>query len=49
VITPDRQHALFYATFHRSFAIAVVSTMDRSALIEKHADKYPVVLPGAFL
>src|SRR5262249_36232033 len=47
-ITPERQHALFYATFHRSFAIAVVSAMDRTAFIEKHADRHPVVLPGAF-
>jgi hypothetical protein len=47
-ITPERKHALFYATFHRSFAIAVVSAMDRTVFIEKHADRHPVVLPGAF-
>jgi len=47
-ITPERQHALFFATFHRSFAIAAVSAMARAAFIEKHADRHPVVLPGAF-
>ena len=46
--TPEPQHALFYATFHRSFAIAVVSATDRTAFIEKHADRFPLVLPGAF-
>ena len=46
VTTPESQHALFYATFHRSFAIAVVSALDRLAF--KHADRHPVVLPGAF-
>jgi hypothetical protein len=48
VITPERQHALFYATFHNSFAIAVVSATDRTLFIEKHADRHPVVLPGEF-
>jgi hypothetical protein len=43
-----RKHALFYATFHHSFAIAVVSAMDRTAFIEKHADRHRVVLSGAF-
>jgi hypothetical protein len=47
-ITPERRHALFYATFHRSFAIAIVSAMDRTAFIEKHADRHPIVLSGAF-
>jgi hypothetical protein len=46
VTTPERRHALFYATFHRSFAIAVVSAMDRSAF--KPVDRHPVVLPGTF-
>jgi hypothetical protein len=47
-ITQERNHALFYATFHRSFAIAVVSAMDRTAFIEKHAGRHVVVRPGAF-
>jgi hypothetical protein len=47
-ITPGGNHALFYATFHRSFAIAVVSAVDRTVFIEKHTDKHPVVRPGAF-
>jgi len=47
-VTPERKHALFYATFHHSFAIAVVSAMDRTAFIEKHADRHRVVLSGAF-
>jgi hypothetical protein len=45
VITPERQHALFYATFHRSFAIAVVTAMERPAFI--NADD-PFVSSGAF-
>jgi hypothetical protein len=47
-VTPERKHALFYATFHHSFAIAVVSAMDRTAFIEKHPDRHRVVLSGAF-
>jgi hypothetical protein len=47
-ITRERQHALFYATFHRSFAIAAVSATDRTFFIDKHADTYRVVPLGAF-
>ena len=47
-LTPERQHTLFYAVFHQSFAIAVVTAMDRTAFIQKYSDKFPVVKPGAF-
>jgi hypothetical protein len=39
---------VFYAVFRQSFAVAAVTALDRSEFLIKHADKYPVIVPGDF-
>ena len=48
VLTEEGDHALFYGVFHDAFAIAAVSAKDRSVFLDKHADRYPVFVPGTF-
>jgi hypothetical protein len=47
--TPAREHALYYASFRQSFAIAAVTAIDRTAFLVKHAAKFPVVVPGTLI
>jgi hypothetical protein len=35
------------AVFRQSFAIAAVTAIERTAFITKHADRFPVVMPGS--
>ncbi|MCA6104752.1 hypothetical protein [Bradyrhizobium australafricanum] len=44
----ERGHMLYFATFNKSFAIAGVTANDRSVNLEKHKDRFPIVLPGQF-
>jgi hypothetical protein len=47
-VTEEKDHALLYAVFRQSFAIAALSAVDRSAFLAKHSDKFHVVVPGDF-
>jgi hypothetical protein len=47
-VTEEGRHSVFYATFRSSFAIAAVTALDRSEFLERHADKFRVIVPGAF-
>ncbi len=40
-------HSLFYAVFRQSFAVASVTAIERTAFIIKHAEKFPIVVPGS--
>ena len=48
ILTEERRHSVFYALFRQSFAVAAVTALDRTEFLMKHADKYPVVVPGDF-
>ena len=48
LLTQERRHSVFYAVFRQSFAIAAVTSRDRSEFLMKNADKYPVTIPGDF-
>ncbi len=47
-LTEERRHSVFYAVFRQSFAIAAVTALDRTEFLMKHADEYPVTIPGDF-
>jgi hypothetical protein len=47
-LTEEGRHSFFFAVFRSSFAIAAVTALDRSEFLERHADKYPITIPGAF-
>lgn len=47
-LTDEGRHSLFYAVFNEAFAVAVVTALDRAEFLERHADKHPVFVPGAF-
>jgi hypothetical protein len=44
-LTAERNHALFYGIFRQSFAVASISSTDRTLFLDKHVDK-PVFGPG---
>jgi len=46
VVTEEGQHALFYATFRESFAIAAIAALDRTTYLDKDATGFPVFSPG---
>jgi hypothetical protein len=46
--TEEKRHAVFYAVFNDSFSIMTISALDRSELLDTHADDHPVFAPGAF-
>ena len=46
--TEESRHSVYYAVFRQSFAIAAVTALDRSEFLMKHADRYPVTVPGDF-
>lgn len=48
VLTVERQHCVFYAVFRESFAVAAVTALDRSVFLAKHAERFPITLPGDF-
>jgi len=48
ILTEERRHSVFYAVFRPSFAVAVVTALDRAEFLMKHADRHPVIVPGDF-
>jgi hypothetical protein len=48
LLTTERRHSVYYATFRTAFAVAAVTALDRSELLAKYAVKFPVFKPGDF-
>lgn len=48
LLTEERRHTAFYAEFNEAFAIAAVTSVDRTEFLTENAKKHPVIVPGDF-